>query len=468
MKRQNGLIYYEKEVIMSDYNYYQTEKYNFFHKVFNSLNKVKYTIFFFGLGLWILSPILGIIPLLMFAQVNVSKRVMTKKQKQSFLNGNFFTIFLVLFTITIYASTYEVTSDLQVYLNIYNNLGNLPLFKYMESRNMEPITFIIPNLIKTLFDANENHFILVQALTINLAFILIAIRFMPSYYPTIMLLNITSSHYFMQLFLMRQFYAFIFLVIFIYTIRLWKKLVFSTLAILTHSSSLLFIVIGMIFIPLINNQETKKSPFKLIRKFRKIINNFFRKKIFIYLFFLIVLTVLPILFVALQNFSFLNQLLPVFSYKFLLYVNRGDDFTLGLNEGLWKRTIFDILILLPSIILIHPKDEKVSSFIWSVMFVFSLVSLISFYTFIPAFGRLTVFLSGLSGFFYTILLDSKQQIDRPNIFSFLIFVAIFTKILYFLYQTIFSSLQNTSLLWEGNPLGKNLVDYIQFLWSMIN
>lgn len=466
MKRETGLTYYNHEVIMRDYTRNKTEKYNFFHKVFNSLNKIKYAILFFGLGLWIFSPILGIIPLLIFAQINVSKGLM--KQKQKFLHGNFLIIFLVLFTVTISASTYEVVSDLRVYVNLYNDLGRIPFFEYMESRNMEPITFIIPNLIKVLFDANENHFILVQALTMNLAFTLIAIKFMPSYYPTIILLNITSVNYFLQVLVMRQFYSFIFLVIFIYTTRLWQKLLFSALAIFTHSSSLLFIVVGTIFIPLINNQERKKSPFKLIRKFRIIINNFFRKKIFVYVFFIMILTGIPILFVAVQNVSFLSQLFPIFSYKFLHYVDKGEDFTLGLKEDLWKGVIFEILILLPSVILIRPKNEKVSSFVWSVMFVFSIICLISFHTFLPAFGRFMFFLSGLAGFFYTILLDSKQQIHRPNIFSSLIFVAIFVKTLFFLYRTVLGSLRNTSSIWGGNPLGTDLVDYIQFLWSMIN
>lgn len=461
MKRETGLTYYNHEVIMRDYTCNKTEKYNFFHKVFNSLNKIKYAILFFGLGLWIFSPILGIIPLLIFAQINISKGLM--KQKQKFLHGNFLIIFLVLFTVTISASTYEVVSDLQVYVDVYNGLGRIPLFEYIKSRNMEPITFIIPNLIKLLFDANENHFILVQALTMNLAFILIAIKFMPSYYPTIILLNITSISYFTQLFLMRQFYSFIFLVIFIYSIRLWQKLLFSVLAIFTHSSSLLFIVVGMIFVPLINNQERKKLPFKLIKKIRTIINKIFRKKLFFYVFFIIIFTALPILFVAFQNFSFLRQLFPIFSYKLLLYFARGEDFTLGLKEELWKVVIFDILILLPSVILIRPKNEKVSSFVWSVMFVLCMICLVSFYTVLPAFGRFIFLLSGLSGFFYTILLDSKQQINKLNIFSSLIFAAIFVKTLYFLYRVIrgFS-------IWNGEPLRADIIDYIQFLWSMLN
>lgn len=463
MKRETRYISYNQEVIIQDFYCKKIEIYNFFHIVFNSLDQIKYPILFFGLGLWILSPIVGIIPLLIFAQINVSKRVTKKQQKQSLFNGNFLSIFLVLFTITISASTYEITSDLQVYINVYKGLGIMPFFEYMESRNMEPITFIIPNLIKLLFDATENHFILVQALTMNLAFILIAIKFMPSYYPTIILLNITSVSYFTQLFLMRQFYSFIFLVIFIYTIGFWGKLLFSTLAIFTHSSSLFFIMVGIIFIPVTDNQKRKKSSFKLIKIFRKTINNFFRNKIFVYLFMIIIFSAIPILFLAIQNVSFLSQLLPVFSYKLLIYAERGDDFTLGLTENLWKTMIFDILILLPSVILIRPKNEKISSFVWSVIFIFSIICLISFYTFLPAFGRLMFLLSGLSGFFYTIILDSKQQIHKLNIFSALIFLAIFVKTLYFLYRVM-----RGFTIWNGEPLRADMIDYIQFLWSMIN
>ncbi|QOV21574.1 EpsG family protein [Anabaenopsis elenkinii CCIBt3563] len=193
------------------------KKTNFFHQVFSYFHKFRYPILLFGLGIWILSPILGIIPLLLFSQIQVSRLFTKNKPKQNISILTFLSLFIVLFTITITASTYEVISDLQVYVQVYEALGNQPFFEYMNVMRMEPVTFIIPNFIKLVFNGNAYSFILVQALTMNLAFMLIAIRFLPSYYPTIILLNITSASYFTQMFLMRQFYALIFLVLFIYT-----------------------------------------------------------------------------------------------------------------------------------------------------------------------------------------------------------------------------------------------------------
>ncbi|MDH6099444.1 EpsG family protein [Anabaenopsis sp. FSS-46] len=443
------------------------KKPNVFHQVFSYFSKFRYPLLLFGLGIWILSPILGIIPLLLFSQIHISRLITKNKQKQNIFSLNYLSLFLVLFTITITASTYEVISDLQVYVQVYEGLGNQPFFEYMNVMGMEPVTFIIPNFIKLVFNGNAYSFILVQALTINLAFMLIAIRFLPSYYPTIILLNITSATYFIQMFLMRQFYALIFLVLFIYTFSLWQKVILALLAMLTHSSSFIFIAVGMITLPLSNNYTQVKFKLKAMSVLKRFLKNLIRNNFFLYGSFIFLIIGLPTFFVLVANSSTLRAIFPNLVSSVEHYEGLY-NYSLGLTENLWKGVIFDICFLITSLTMIKFKDEYVYCYSWSITFLVNVIALFAFYYFLPAFGRLVFFLSGLSGFFYTIMFNSTKLTHKFNLFSSIIFMAIITKILYFSYRIIVGYRLSQYNLWSGNPLNANMFDYIQYLYAGLN
>ena len=448
-------------LLRSDVNNYK--KPNIFHQVFSLFSNFRYSILLFGLSIWTLSPILGIIPLLLFSQIHISRLVTTNKPKQNILSLNSFSLFLVLFTITIIASTYQVIGDLEAYVEIYKGLGKQPFFEYMTARSMEPVTFIIPNFIKLLFNSNAYSFILVQALTMNLAFMLIAIRFMPSYYPTIILLNITSGNYFIQMFLMRQFYGLIFLVFFIYTFSLWQKVILLSLAMFTHSSLFLFIAPAMIALPLSDNFTQVKFQFKTMRILKRFFNNLIRNNFFFYGSLIFIIIGLPTFLVLVGNNSNLQAIFPYLIVKIDRYKD-SYNYLLGLSKDLWKSVIVDICFLLTSLLMIKFKDEDVYCYSWSIMFLVNLVALFSFYYFLPAFGRSVYFLAGLSGFFYTIVFNSKKLTHELNLFSSIMFMAIITKVLYFSYRIVAGSLAGQSQIWSGNPLNANMFDYIQYLY----
>jgi hypothetical protein len=443
------------------------KKPNAFHQVFSYFSKFRYPLLLFGLGIWILSPILGIIPLLLFSQIHISRLVTKNKPKQNLLSLNSLSLFLVLFTITVTASTYEVISDLQVYVQVYEGLGNRPFFEYMNAMGMEPMTFIIPNFIKLVFNANAYSFILVQALTINLAFMLIAIRFLPSYYPTIILFNITSVAYFTQIFLMRQFYALIFLLLFIYTFSLWQKVVLALLAMFTHSSPFIFIAAGMITLPLSNNYTQLKFNLKAMSVLKRFLNNLIRNNFFFYGSLIFIIIGLPTFFVLVANSSTLQAIFPDLAIRVERYEG-AYNYSLGVSEDLWKVVIFDICFLLTSLTMIKFKDEDVYCYSWSITFLVNVIALFAFYYFLPAFGRLVFFLSGLSGFFYTIIFNSTKLTHKLNLFSSIIFMAVITKILYFCYRMIVGSRLSQYFIWSGNPLNANMFDYIQYLYAGIN
>ena len=447
-------------LLRSDVNNYK--KPNIFHQVFSLFSNFRYSILLFGLSIWTLSPILGIIPLLLFSQIHISRLVTTNKPKQNILSLNSLSLFLVLFTITITASTYQVISDLKAYVEIYKGLGNQPFFEYIATKAMEPVTFIIPNFIKLLFNSNAYSFILVQALTMNLAFMLIAIRFMPSYYPTIILLNITSGNYFIQMFLMRQFYGLIFLVFFIYTFSLWQKVILLSLAMFTHSSLFLFIAPAMIALPLSDNSTQVKFQFKTMRILKRFFNNLVRNNFFFYGSLIFIIIGLPTFLVLVKSSSILQAIFPYLSARLEFY--NDDNYLLGLTKDLWKSVIVDICFLLTSLLMIKFKDEDVYCYAWSIMFLLSVVALFAFYYFLPAFGRSVYFLNGLSGFFYTIIFNSRKLTHKLNLFSSIMFMAIITKVLYFSYRIVSGSLAGQYPIWSGNPLNANMFDYIQYLY----
>lgn len=451
-------------LLRSDVNNYNQP--NIFHQVFSLFSNFRYPLLLFGIVIWILSPILGIIPLLLFSQIHISRLVTKNKPKQNLLSLNSLSLLLVLFTITVTASTYEVIGDLQAYVEVYEGLGNEPFFEYMNVWGMEPVTFIIPNYIKLLFNGNAYSFILVQALTINLAFMLIAIRFLPSYYPTIILLNITSTTYFIQMFLMRQFYALIFLVLFIYTFSLWQKVILALLAMFTHSSSFIFIAVGMITLSLSNNYTQVKFKLKAM-SVKRFLNNLIRNNFFLYGSLIFIIIGLPTFFVLIANNSTLQAIFPNLAIRIERYEGLY-NYSLGLTEDLWKGVIIDIFFFLTSLTMIKFKDEDVYCYSWSIAFLVNFIALFAFYYFLPAFGRLVFFLSGLPGFFYTIMFNSTKLTHKFNLFSSIIFMAIITKILYFCYRIIVASRSGQSILWSGNPLNANMFDYIQYLYAGLN
>lgn len=451
---------------------------NFLHIFFYSLNQISYIFLLLGLIIWIICPIIGIIPLLIFAQIKASKRFKKSKRKFKLSLIYLFILLLVCFTFAISISTRTISNDLSIYINNYESLGgSLSFWEYMTLFNQEPLAYVIPNLLKTLFNANSDVFLLVQALTLNLGFIACAIIFMPYYSPIIILLNVTSATYFTQLHLMRQFYSFIFLVPFVYVISLRLKLIFASLAMATHSSSIPFLAIGIISSFIQESKVKTKNKFnsnqlfpflkKITSKIKNTTNKIIRNSVFTYILFLILVISIPVVLFMMQRYNtILAQLIPIPGFG--VTFNRYSDLnsSVGVDQDFWKGMLFELLFLIPSVIILNFKKAGILSYSWSLMLLVSGIYLLGFYFIANFMGRFMFLLSGLAGFFYTIILDSNQLNDRGRLFANVILLAIFTKINYFLYRIIKSSFESSSSIWEGNPLGANIVDYINYLYSI--
>lgn len=443
------------------------QRQNYFHKLFKSLEPISKAFFLFGFALWLLCPILGIIPLLLFCQINVSRNT----KPLNFLSLNSFCLVLVFLTLVTSASTHVIYADLEVYINIYTGLGNMSFIEYMNSMKIEPISFLIPNIIKYLLGDNEQYFILTQSLTMNLAYMLLAIIFMPSYYPTIILLNVTSVSYFSHMFLMRQFYSFIFVIPLVYTPSLTLKCVLLILGLYTHSSSVIICIPVILFHALQISFRFQNLNYNLMNLFialkNKISNSLKNKYVFTSIFLLLTI-LLYFVYLNLINSSFINELAPNLSARVDRYSSNNLDDVIGIEgEGLFRSLILDLFFISASVIMLDLKKASFSCYLWCVVFISSILYLTAFFYFeLPMFGRLIYLLRGLSGFFYTIPLESGKLNNKFNFFSAIIFLAIFLKILYFVYAIYLSSIQDRSPIWFGTPLYSNIFNYIDYLYNL--
>ncbi|MHC5830350.1 MAG: hypothetical protein ACYT04_84035, partial [Nostoc sp.] len=89
------------------------------HKFFSLFGDLKNFILIFGLAIWTIIPLLGVVFLLAYCQINISQNQIRGNQKRVF---NIFIILIVLFTITTYIASFQPFNDTIVYLDIYDSL----------------------------------------------------------------------------------------------------------------------------------------------------------------------------------------------------------------------------------------------------------------------------------------------------------------------------------------------------------
>jgi len=446
-----------------------SEKPNYFHKLFYALKSGNSVLLLLGVFIWISFPALGIIPLLLFLQSNVSYFFIKKGSTFNVFKPGFLSalvLVLVFATITIISCFREIEGDLQVYVNSYTNLGN-DFGDILDGFQFEPVSYIIPYLAKLFFNLNDDFsFLLIQSTTMNLAFTAIAIKFIPQYFPVVILLNITSISYFSQLYLMRQFYSFIFLLLFIFDPLVITKLLFGFLSVQTHNSSLYFVISSILY-TFTKDFRSVKLNFLMKSKLLRWIQRFY-SFIFLNSKFLYFIVILLIVLIALNSLAHIFDFLNYFEFVLPELVSRVNfyqenrEYNLGLTEDLWKGTSFNIFYLSAFIIFSNLNLRKINDSVlasWIITFLVSIVSLVGFYSSIPLLGRIVFFLTGLPGFFYVIIFSSGKLTAKANLASFILILAISTNTLYYLYRSIYGS---------NDYIRESLFHYIKFIISNIS
>ena len=450
---------------------------NHFHLFFQGLEKYKYIILVIGFFVWLLCPIGGVIPLLLFSQVQVSSNLKHSNQKNwSSKKLGIVCIFIVLITITVNASTYVVFSDLETYVGVFEGLNKENFFSYMNSIGMEPLTFLIPSFAHSLIGDHEKVFLLTQSLTMNSMFTLFTLWFSPNYYPTVILLNITSMSYFWQLFLMRQFYSFIFVIPLVYVSGIIPRLTLLFLALRTHSSAIVY-ALPVMSLQLAHWLEPIKHPpvsftyprkrigfqFKTQKILSSIIirfETFLRSKLFILIFASLLILVIPF---VLEN-NILLGITPELDSRLTRFASNESSLSVHPLPVL-KSVLFDLLFL--SVFFIKIDYRKANSICrsWTMLFLVCLFSLIGLFFKIDILVRVVLLLRALPGFFYSIIFESLNT-NRSQIFvSTVLLLLLGVKISYFYYRLILGSLNYGDRLWDGAPLGANILDYLSFVLS---
>jgi hypothetical protein len=156
------------------------------HRVFMMRSQYRHIILASALAIWTVIPILGVVFILLYCQVNLSSNQNVKK---SFIN--FIPLVLVIFTISTYIATFKTFNDTDIYIEWYTSLARESIFT-LPSLDTELGAFILPKYVSIMTGGSSLAFLLFQSLTMNIAFTVYAVIFIPEFYPLIVLINVMS------------------------------------------------------------------------------------------------------------------------------------------------------------------------------------------------------------------------------------------------------------------------------------
>ena len=437
------------------------------HRVFIMRNKYRQIILAISLAIWCAIPILGIVFLLLYCQINLSSNL-AKQKKKPFVN--FIPLLLVVFTIGTYIATFKSFNDTDVYIGVYESLGRESPFTFPVI-DMEPGAFILPKYISLMTGGNSLIFLLFQSLTMNVAFTVYAILFVPEFYPLIILIDVMSQGYYFQLFWMRQIYSLIFIIPAMYTnIFAWRWFLL-TLGFFTHSASVIY---ALPFI-LTSVKSIVGNAFDSVRNKLNIQNKIHRPKlVMLSLSLLIILIFGPLFQLILQNIGILSVLTgDSVSDKVSTYTNDDSNMAIfSLNSQL--RTILDYATIFIFILATDYSKPNPLLTRWTILFVTVFGLYIGSY--ISGFNlRIASIFFCMPGFFYTIpLLSSKFDCDpnkdsRANMYVYILGISILLRIVYF-FNNLIGSYENENYLtfWGGQTLTTPITGYFEFIFKCLN
>ena len=430
------------------------------HQLFVQLSGTRQFILIGGLAVWTIIPLVGIIFLLLYCQINISANQIAGRKTSL---PNLLPLLIVLFTISTYIASFKSFNDTEVYLNIYWWLKYDPVFSF-PNVGMEPVSFILLKYISMLTQGDELSFLFTQSLTMNIAFTAYSRIFLPEFYPLIILINVMSQGYYFQLFWMRQLYSFIFIVPAIYTDILVFRAILLYIALFTHSSSLIYVF--TLTTKIINSIISSASNFLAIF-LRGVSKNIRFRLSLIAISFLILISLYEILNIFLGAFISSSDTADKLSNS-NYYGASASDFNQE-NYSLRNqiRTVLDYLII--SIFAFNADFARTNAvfFRWLLVFFTMLFIYIGAYTFGLSM-RMNSFFFCLPGFFYTIPLYSGKLDGSINLYTYLFLFSIGFRIFYFIASLILSNGSESYLtFWDGEALTTPIGSYIHLFWKFL-
>ena len=159
----------------------------------------KVIVLLIGLALWLVIPILGIFPLILFIHLNQKSRGKL----------NFLVSLVIILTITTFVSSTDVISDLAVYVDNYRQLKTKNPFEISGGQGLEFVMWVVSYPVYLISNGSNYAFIFFWSFVFNaLVFWVIAKGFSAKNYGLLLLFIAANPVYFsFQIFLVRQYLA---------------------------------------------------------------------------------------------------------------------------------------------------------------------------------------------------------------------------------------------------------------------
>ena len=430
----------------------------------HNLYELRGPILFFGLAMWVVTPIMGIFPILLSIQLDLLN---PRRQKQKLLSLNNLLLVLVILSITIYISSFEIFADTRVYLNIYKTLDTKGVFDNFLVENR--YEFVLPLLlypINILTNGSEYWCLVIFALIINSVVVFYISKSTSSkYFPSLLIILFSTFFYYSQVFYMRQFLSIV--LVFMAIVNLDKNrilfIIYSILAIFAHITSAMYIAVFLII----------KASYLIAENLRFKLTK--TELFFIYLIAGGLLIVL--IYIALKIYSnpqqvydYVNNLLDFLPEKTLAnsLQDRVDNYD-GRDQELFKLTIYRVIAIASVGVFIVMKEYKDLT---SRLLSFNLIYLISLLqlAFIMLTGfnqRIAYLFLTFYGLFFCIGLDDKSKIKPFGAVSLItMFMAAANTFNFLRIQEAMIDSTGWSF-FEGQPLAMSVYDYILYFFQSI-
>ena len=429
-------------------------------KNIDDLSKLKLPMLFFGLAIWVVTPIIGNIPILLSIQLDLLK---TRRRKPKFLTLNNLLLVLVVLSLTIYISSFEIFADTKVYLDIYKTLDTKGIFdNYIAKERYEFGLFLLLYPLHILTDGSEYLALFFFSLISNfIVTFYLSKKLSDKYYPTILLIIFSTFFYYSQLFYMRQFLALLLVMMAIVNLEssFIAFCIWSLLAIFTHSSSAIYIFIAVV----------SKSLFlvKAIKIKAPKINKFFWYICLAFLALIIISTAWTIYNNPQEIYKYANNIIDLLPKQQL--TNSIQD-RINLYDGRDRETFaFDIYRALATIVVgifvIAKRHQKLTPIRLSLCIIYLISLLQIVFVIVTGFNQRIVYLFlTFYGFFFCIGLDDRAKPKLGLISLLTMFIAAANTYNFLTIQINMSDVDGWSF-FDGQPLMMSVYDYVVYFFK---
>lgn len=430
----------------------------------DNVYELRLPILFFGFAVWIVTPIMGIFFLLLSIQLYL---ITPNVRKPKFVSLTNILLVLVVLSISIYVSSFEVFADTRNYLDVYETIDKKGIFnnQYVLDR-FEFVLFAFLYLIHILTNGSEYWCLLLFSLFINtMVTFCISKKLSAKYYPTLLILVFSTQFYYSHIFYMRQFLSIVFMsMAFAYLESSWLIFAFcSFLALFSHFSIALYIAICIF----------SKAIFSIRKKIR--IKYHKTNKLFFYI--LLCFVFLIVLYFGIQVYSnpqaiysYVSSILELLPQRDLSSsIQSRVDVYDGRDTELFSLTIFRVIaIACIAAFMVIRGYKKLTPKILSLNLIYILSLFQMSFILVTGFNqRLAFFFLAFYGLLFHIGLNKENKIKPFGVISSLtIFAAAANTFSFLSVQTAMID----SVGWkffEGQPLSMSLYDYILYFFQSI-